>query len=238
MSSSIIASQAGVDLLISSASKERQRTSRIEKNITADPIIKRSALFKLSKPEAAQPLTSLRGLYFVKESTEKLKKAKLYYPKLEIPSGVLKEIDGVVGSVRGYKKSSALQSEALEGSSFIEPSTGCETCASRKYKDSSDDSGVSFQTATKLPVATAGIAVMSHEGEHVSRETARAQKSNSIVTQKTVTAKMSVCPECGRMYIAGGTTRITTRTPKASGANVSSMDDVLTQVGEKIDQYI
>ncbi len=227
MASSVISSQAGVDVSISSASKEKQRAARLETKINAQPSRRTSSLVKLNKPEAAQPLTSLRGLYFVRESEDKLKKAKLYSPKLDLPKNVKRNAYDT--AVSGHRK---------PVSSFFEPSTGCKTCASRKYKDVSSDCGVSFQSATKLPSATAGISVMSHEGEHVSRETAKAQKQGSIITQKTVTAKMSVCPDCGRMYIAGGTTKITTKTPQSSGANVASMNNVLARAGEKIDEYI
>lgn len=227
MPSSVMSLQAGVDLSISSASKERQQVARKENAISAGASRRASSLVKLNKPEAAKPLTSLRGLYFVREPEEKLKKAQLYSPKLDLPKNVKRS--AYDAAVSGHRKSAT---------SLCEPSTGCETCASRKYKDVSSDSGVSFQSATKLPAATAGISVMSHEGEHVSRETAKAQKQGSIVTQKTVTAKMAVCPDCGRMYIAGGTTKITTKAPQSSGANVASMNNVLARAGEKIDEYI
>lgn len=232
MFSSVMSLQAGVDLSISSASKERQRAVQAE-NVTANSARRVSSLLRLNKPEAARSLTSLRGLYFVRESEDKLKKAKLYSPKLNLPKNVKRNAYDT--AVSGHRKQS---DELTATSSFPEPSTGCKTCASRKYKDISSDSGVTFQSATKLPTATAGISVMSHEGEHVSRETAKAQKQGSIITQKTVTAKMSICPDCGRMYIAGGTTRITTKTAQSSGATVASMNDVLLQAGEKIDEYI
>lgn len=100
-------------------------------------------------------------------------------------------------------------------SSTVKPNTGCETCAKREYKDGSDDAGVSFKTSTRVSSATAGIAVASHEGEHVNRESDKANKEGRVVTQAKVTFQYASCPECHKMYIAGGTTTITTMSGSA-----------------------
>lgn len=96
------------------------------------------------------------------------------------------------------------------GSNAAKNTGECSTCAQRAYKDGSDDSGVSFQTAKSVPASTAGVAVASHEGEHVTRETAKAREEGRIVTQAKVTFQYACCPECHKMYIAGGTTTIST----------------------------
>lgn len=87
----------------------------------------------------------------------------------------------------------------------------CRTCANRTYQDRSNDSGVSFQTPTKISPSSAPAAVMSHEMEHVSREKANAERDDRQVLSQTVLLKFDICPECGRTYVAGGETRTVTR---------------------------
>ena len=89
----------------------------------------------------------------------------------------------------------------------VEPKGGCETCASRRYVDKSDDSSVSYQTPTKLNPQTAAAAVAAHEREHVFNERAKADREDREIVSQTVTIKYAVCPECNTMYPSGGTTR-------------------------------
>jgi len=87
----------------------------------------------------------------------------------------------------------------------------CQTCRNRKYKDGSDDPGVSFKTATRVSPERAAYAVRSHEMEHVTRERAKAEREDREVVSQTVTYRTGICPECGRTYVAGGTTRTVTK---------------------------
>lgn len=87
----------------------------------------------------------------------------------------------------------------------------CQTCANRKYQDGSDDPGVSFKTPTTLSPEKAASAVRSHEYEHVNREQAKAERENRNVVSQSVTYHSAICPECGKVYIAGGTTRTVTK---------------------------
>ena len=93
----------------------------------------------------------------------------------------------------------------------------CETCKNRKYQDGSNDPGVSFKTAAHISPSSSASVVMSHEMEHVTRESAKAQSEDREVISQTVAIHNSVCPECGRSYVSGGTTRTTT----ASNSNDS-----------------
>lgn len=93
----------------------------------------------------------------------------------------------------------------------VNGSQGCETCKNRKYQDGSDDPGVSFKTPTKLTPEQASTAVRGHEMEHVSREQGKASREEREVVSQSVTYNNAICPECGRAYISGGTTRTTTR---------------------------
>ena len=87
----------------------------------------------------------------------------------------------------------------------------CQTCKNRKYQDGSDDPGVSFKSPTNVAPEQAASAVRGHEMEHVVREQAKAQREDRKVVQQSVTLHTAICPECGDVYISGGTTRTTTK---------------------------
>ena len=87
----------------------------------------------------------------------------------------------------------------------------CQTCKNRKYQDGSDDPGVSFKTATSVAPEQAAAAVRGHEQEHVVREQAKAQREDRKVVSQSVTIHTEICPECGDVYVSGGTTRTTTK---------------------------
>ena len=81
----------------------------------------------------------------------------------------------------------------------------CETCNNRKYQDGSNEN-VSFKSASHISPEAAGSAVRAHEGEHVSNAYTKAAQNNGKVVNASVSIHTSVCPECGRTYVSGGTT--------------------------------
>lgn len=81
----------------------------------------------------------------------------------------------------------------------------CETCSNRKYQDGSDEM-VSFKSATHISPQAAASAVRSHEQEHVSNAYKKAAQNNGKVISARVAIHTSICPECGRSYVSGGTT--------------------------------
>lgn len=87
----------------------------------------------------------------------------------------------------------------------------CQTCEKRKYQDESDDMGVSFQTPTRIAPEQVAAAVRGHENEHVVREQAKARQEDRKVVSQSVTLHTEICPECGKPYISGGTTRTVTK---------------------------
>ena len=87
----------------------------------------------------------------------------------------------------------------------------CATCASRTYQDVSDDSSVSFQTPTHISPGQSAAAVAAHESEHVANEQANAQREGREIISQTVSLSTSICPECKRVYVSGGTTRTLSR---------------------------
>ena len=91
----------------------------------------------------------------------------------------------------------------------VKPKGQCKTCESRRYVDQSDDPSVSFQTPTKVNPNMAMGAVTAHENEHVRNEQGKAQREGREIVNQTVTLSYDTCPECGRHYVSGGTTRTT-----------------------------
>lgn len=81
----------------------------------------------------------------------------------------------------------------------------CETCKKRKYQDGSDEM-VSFKTAQHISPESAAARVRAHEQEHVSNAYTEAAQNNGKVLRASVSIHTAVCPECGRTYVAGGTT--------------------------------
>ncbi|MCM1044861.1 MAG: hypothetical protein NC417_05070 [Candidatus Gastranaerophilales bacterium] len=97
------------------------------------------------------------------------------------------------------------EAEAKKKAGIEDPSEECQTCKNRKYKDGSDEM-VSFKSPTHISPQNAAAAVRSHEQEHVSNAYSKAAQNNGKVLKASVSIHMAVCPECGRSYVAGGTT--------------------------------
>ena len=81
----------------------------------------------------------------------------------------------------------------------------CETCASRKYQDGSDEQ-VSFKSAQHVSPEAAASRVRGHAQEHVSNAYDKAKKEGGKVLNASVAIHTAICPECGKSYVSGGTT--------------------------------
>lgn len=102
-----------------------------------------------------------------------------------------------------------VNSELAVGDKKVEktdPGYQCQTCANRKYQDGSDEN-VSFKSATNIAPEAAASAVRGHEQEHVANAYDKAAQNNGKVISATVQIHTSICPECGKTYVSGGTTR-------------------------------
>lgn len=89
----------------------------------------------------------------------------------------------------------------------------CQTCKNRRYQDGSDEM-VSFKTPGRIRPEESYAKVMGHEQEHVSNAIAEGNMPGKELVSATVSLKTAICPECGRAYIAGGTTNTMMRTYK------------------------
>lgn len=120
------------------------------------------------------------------------------------------QLDPVKNSVNGQSVTNGKISDEADRKRRFD-SFECQTCKNRRYQDGSDDSGVSFQNPTKVDPKSAGAAVRGHEQEHVSRNRSKAEREGKEIVSQSVTIHTGICPECGKVYISGGTTRTTTR---------------------------
>lgn len=111
----------------------------------------------------------------------------------------------------------------------------CETCANRKYQDGSDEM-VSFKSAAHISPEAAATAVRAHEGEHVSNAYEKAAKNDGEVVNASVAIHTSVCPECGRTYVSGGTTTTTIRYNNDNYAKNSKQQDATIVPGKDVDE--
>lgn len=109
-----------------------------------------------------------------------------------------------------YKNSIVQANGEIKEVSPAQGVEGCQTCKNRRYVDESNDSSVSYQSPTHISPEASASKVMAHEREHVTNEQARAERDNRRVVSQTVSLSTSICPECGKVYVSGGTTRTVT----------------------------
>lgn len=142
-------------------------------------------------------------------------------PKAEEP-----KLPGLPGQKEDAEDEKPLDGKTAQGAESAREALEageCETCESRKYQDGSDDMGVSFQTPTNIKPEQAASAVRGHEMEHVYREQAKAGREGRKVVSQNVTMHTEICPECGKSYVSGGTTRTVT---KADTDNAAQQQDL------------
>lgn len=131
----------------------------------------------------------------------------------------LPDADPAGGAGKALGGEEAKEPYGIESAQEVAEEAECQTCKERKYQDGSDDPGVSFKTAAHIAPEQAQSVVRGHEMEHVVRERAKAEREDRRVVGQSVTYQTAICPECGRVYVAGGTTRTVTmadpETPQA-----------------------
>ena len=128
----------------------------------------------------------------------------------------------MIGSIGGYGSDAIYGFSPLSRdsqSNIDDPIKGttknseCQTCKNRKYVDGSDEM-VSFKSPTKISPSAVGASVMGHEREHVANAYNKAATNDGKVLQASIALKTAICPECGKAFIAGGTTTTKIAYPK------------------------
>ncbi len=135
-----------------------------------------------------------------------------------MPVSSAPEVFSNAETVRLAKSPEDMKAEAVNAAKVMEsPATErmrkrlglekCETCENRQYVDGSDEPDVSFKTPGHIDPSASASVVMSHEREHVANAIQKGSKPDAKLISASVTLHTSICPECGRAYISGGTTR-------------------------------
>ncbi len=159
----------------------------------------------VNRVDASAPVVpkSSEPRLFIREGADPVEMAvRMRIQYMDVPGqGRSGTAEGSSGA-EGVPGAEGVQKAAEEGK--------CQTCEQRKYKDGSDDPDVSFKTATRVAPEQAASAVRGHEREHVVREQAKAKREDRRVISQSVALHTSICPECGKTYVSGGTTRTTT----------------------------
>ena len=115
----------------------------------------------------------------------------------------------------------------------------CETCKNRKYQDGSDEM-VSFKSAAHISPEASASRVMAHEQEHVSNAYSKAAQKGGKVLAANVTLKPAICPDCGRSYVAGGTTSTRIKYPNEDNPYVQNRKsaDAASLIGSMLDMAV
>ena len=128
------------------------------------------------------------------------------------PTGAVSAVRGASAVTRG---SDGTAQATIDGSKVQKGE--CQTCKNRKYVDGSNEGDVSFKAPGHIDPGKSAATVMSHEQEHVANAISEGNKDNKELVNVSVNLQTSVCPECGRVYVSGGTTHSTIRTTKSTG---------------------
>ena len=118
------------------------------------------------------------------------------------------------GRPEDVKKPAEVNRKDEENKTPFEKRNECETCKNRKYVDGSNESDVSFKAPTHVSPEASTAAVLSHEGEHVSNAIAKGSEEGNELVSVSVSVRYERCPECGRVYAAGGLTHSVMKTSK------------------------
>ena len=151
-------------------------------------------------------------------------------------------VGGISGSYGNYNQVSAYAgADASSGDAgkkvgHTSSSQECQTCKERKYQDASNEN-VSYKAATHISPDAAGAAVVAHEGEHVANAYQKAAQGEGEVVSANVSIHTSVCPECGRNYVSGGTTSTVIRYSNESNPyqQEKKAQDAANLIGSNID---
>jgi len=113
----------------------------------------------------------------------------------------------------------------------------CKTCRERKYQDGSNETDVSFKAPGHIAPEASASTVMAHERMHVANAYQSASQKNGHVVSCSVSLHTSVCPECGRSYVSGGTTSTQISYPNESNPyqKERKAQDAIRYTGANID---
>lgn len=204
------------------AMQKRGAVPQSQPSVPVEPV---APVKPAGRTESQQDAPKLTPLSFAREGVDPVEMAvrgRIQYVEPSSQGQALLPLQGekqeeqaiaLPGAEQGTEKAVTLPGEEEEAKSPQETMEEgeCQTCKHRKYQDGSNDPGVSFKTPAHIAPEQAAATVRGHEMEHVVREQASARREGREVVQQTVTMHTAICPECGDVYVSGGTTRTVTR---------------------------
>ncbi len=110
------------------------------------------------------------------------------------------------GRIQGAQNGQATDDEHKVKGGYQSSPADCQTCKERKYKDGSNESDVSFKAPGHIDPKASASTVMAHEKQHVSNAYQKAAQEQGKVVSANVSLHTAICPECGTVYVSGGTT--------------------------------
>lgn len=122
--------------------------------------------------------------------------------------------DGLRGA--GADQKSGIDDEHKVKSGHRSSPADCQTCKERKYQDGSNETDVSFKAPGHISPKASASTVMAHEQQHVANAYQKAAEKDGKVISCSVSLHTAVCPECGTVYVAGGTTSTAISYPNES----------------------
>jgi hypothetical protein len=119
--------------------------------------------------------------------------------------------DMINGLYRQYNVSKISDTTASESTDAVGKASKseCQTCKERKYVDGSNEGNVSFKSPGHISPEASAAVVSAHESEHVANAKSKGSQEGNKLISASVSLKVAICPECGRSYVSGGTTRTT-----------------------------
>lgn len=164
-----------------------------------------------------------------------------YISGFENTAGAAAGVTGVNGSEEIKKPTLNPGESDVKAAGRTSAPSECETCKNRKYQDGSDEQ-VSFKSAAHIDPAASAATVRGHEQEHVSNAYKKASQNNGKVIQASVALQTAICPECGRSYVAGGTTTTQIKYNNEDESNQYAKDRkaVITDaiLGQNVDEKV
>lgn len=154
-------------------------------------------------------------------------------------AGAVAQAQPLAAGLPGTEKTAAqpMDNEHRVKGGYRSSPADCETCRERKYQDGSDEPDVSFKSPGHISPQASASVVMAHEQQHVSNAYEKAAEKDGRVISSSVSLRTAVCPECGTVYVSGGTTSTAISYPDESNPYQQNKkaQDAVRLIGANID---
>ena len=106
----------------------------------------------------------------------------------------------------GYSTGAVSSARPEEKDMIVNPGKSDVEKPGRKSSPAECETCKNFKSAAHISPQASASRVRAHEQEHVTNAYNKAAQNNGKVLSATVCLRTAICPECGTVYTAGGTT--------------------------------